>query len=92
MDDKSAIAQMYHHGRGSVESLTVSKECADKLGEADEKYNKLKEKLSLQKDLWQLFKDFENAVSDVRAEECADSYAEGFKFGLLLGIEAGESK
>lgn len=92
MNDKSAIGQMYHSARGSVESLNISRECADKLGEVDEKYNILKEKLSPQEEIWRLFEDFENALADLRAQESADYYAEGFKFGLLLGVEAGESK
>lgn len=92
MDDKSAIAQMYHGGRGSVERMEISRETSDILGEVDEKYNKLKEKLSPQEEIWQLFEDFENALEGLRAEEAADHYAEGFKFGLLLGVEAGASK
>lgn len=92
MDDRTAIAQMYHGGRGSVEKMEISRETSDILGAVDEKYNKLKDKLSSQEEIWRLFKDFEDAISDLRAEECADNYAEGFKFGLLLGIEAGKSK
>lgn len=92
MDDKSAIAQMYHCGRGHVEKMEISRETSDILGDVDEKYNKLKDKLSSQEEIWQLFKDFEEALSSLRAEEAADSYAEGFKFGLLLGVEAGASK
>lgn len=92
MDKKSAVAQMYHRGRGSVESMEISRETSDILGKVDKKYLILKEKLSPQKEIWQLFEDFENALADLRAEESADSYAEGFKFGLLLGVEAGASK
>lgn len=92
MDDKSAIAQMFLGGRGKNEYLRLSRESRDKAGEVDEKYKKLQESLSSQAEIWQLFEDFENAVSGLRAEEAADHYAEGFKFGLLLGVEAGESK
>ena len=92
MDDKSAIGQMYYGGRGSVEKMEISRETSDILGEVDEKYNKLKEKIGSQEEIWQLFEDFEDAISDLRAEECADHYAEGFKFGLILGVEAGASK
>ena len=92
MDDKSAIAQMYHRGRGYVEQMEISRETSDILGEVDEKYKKLKDKLSPQEEIWRVFEDFENALSDLRAEEAADHYAEGFRFGLLLGVEAGASK
>lgn len=43
MDDKSAIAQMYHCGRGHVEKMEISRETSDMLGDVDEKYNKLKD-------------------------------------------------
>lgn len=92
MDDRTAIAQMYFLKRGNFESVTLSRESRDKAGEVDEKYNKLKDKLSPQEEIWQLFEDFEDALADLRAEEAADHYAEGFKFGLLLGVEAGASK
>lgn len=92
MDNKTAIAQMLHNGRGYVENLTLSRECSDRLTEVDKKYEKLKEKLSSQEEIWKLFEELEDALSGLRAEESADFYAEGFKFGLLLGMEAGESK
>ena len=92
MDDKSAIGQMYYGGRGNFESVKTSIESRDKAGEVDEKYNKLKEKLGSQEEIWQLFEDFENALADLHELEAADHYAEGFKFGLILGVEAGVSK
>ena len=92
MDDRTAIGQMYFGGRGNFESVKLSRESREKAGEVDEKYKKLQESLSSQAEIWQLFEDFENAVSGLRAEEAADHYAEGFKFGLLMGVGAGESK
>ena len=92
MDGKTAIAQMFYDARGFSQNLKLSIESRDKSDVVDEKYHKLQDKLSGQEEIWKLFKDFENALLNLLSEESADYYAEGFKFGLLLGVEAGESK
>lgn len=84
--------QILYGQRGIYDYIKMSEEyrvCSKALSEA---YEKLKEKLQPQTEIWQLFKNFENAFDALQSEETGILYAEGFKFGLLIGIEAGESK
>lgn len=92
MKEYSAIGQMYYLGRGKCDYLKPEEKCLRQAAVLSEKYKLLKERLHITEELLPVLEDYENAVADYHANECAERYAEGFKFGLLLGIEAGESK
>lgn len=89
MDEKSVFWQMYYGGRGTSEYCQLSKETRAKAGIVSEKYKKLQAVLQTQKEIWRLFEEFEDAIAEYHSEETAERYFEAFKFGLLLGIEAG---
>ncbi len=89
---KTTIMQMFYHQRGNVDSIKLGAEDKELAKSESEKFQALKEKLQPLADIWDLFKKYMDAVALAQVEEVNRTYAEGFKFGLLIGIEAGESK
>ena len=89
---KSAILQMFYGQNGNVNSLKSFPK-QDKLTDAVENnYCLLCEKLKPQAELLELFEKYVESLENYYDCEIDNIYAEGFKFGLLVGIEAGESK
>ena len=92
MKTKSAILQMYYGRRGGNDQIDIDGDYYkhnQKMGEA---YEKLREKIQPLQELWELFIKFNECANEVNADEVEASYLEGFKFGLLIGVEAGESQ
>ncbi|MDE6691199.1 MAG: hypothetical protein K2K04_04430 [Clostridia bacterium] len=89
---KSAVLQMFYGENGKADYITYPPEEDKLLDEVDKYYDLMCEKLKPQEGLFELFEKFRESLENLRSFEADNYYAEGFKFGLLIGIEAGESK
>lgn len=89
---KSAVLQMFYGENGKADNLTYPPEEDALLDKVDKYYVLMCEKLKPQPELFELFEKFRESLEDLRSFEADNCYAEGFKFGLLIGVEAGESK
>ncbi len=89
---KSSILQMFYGQRGNLDNVKCSSGYFDILDEVAKSYDMLCKKLRLQTELWELFLKYKESLEKLHVCEVDDYYAEGFKFGLLIGVEAGESK
>ena len=86
---KSAIEQMCFGLRGTYESVRASEKYSQLMDKVCEFDDKLTEKLKYDKESAELFKD---AIDEASCEECETFYKEGFRFGVLLGIDVSEEK
>lgn len=89
---KSVIDEMCFGLRGTYESVRTSEKyfrLMDKVCKAD---NKLIEKLKDDEDAAKLYEQFKDAIEEASSEESKTFYKEGFRFGVLLGIEISEEK
>ncbi len=91
MARKSAILQMFYGERGNVNLIKTDKEHKESSGKVSDYYKELSEKLK-STELSQLFQKFCDAYDGLSAAESTAFYVEGFKFGLLIGIEACDGK
>lgn len=89
---KSAILQMFYGQRGNAESIKRFDDGNDIINAADSNYIELCKKLKSQPELLDLFIKYKDSMDDLLIREIDNHFAEGFKFGLLIGVEAGESK
>lgn len=89
---KTAIMQMFYGERGDSEKIIYSDECKECRNKSYEYYEKLCEKFKDDAEVLELFEKFIDWTERANVEEIDVNFAEGFKFGLLIGIEAGESK
>ncbi|MDR1092620.1 MAG: hypothetical protein LBL66_00555 [Clostridiales bacterium] len=84
---KSAILQMYYGERGQNDMIQ-STEAHRKLGNEVVRYEEeLNGKLAAYPELLGLFKKICNAAWRLNGEDVSLHFAEGFKFGLLMGLE-----
>ena len=89
---KSAILQIFYGQRGDSEKVKCAPEQTEYLNKAIEYNNKLCEKLKSMPEVMELFTQYNDWTERAYALEVDAYYLEGFKFGLLVGVEAGESK
>ncbi|MDE6558114.1 MAG: hypothetical protein K2K39_03300 [Clostridia bacterium] len=92
MKEKSAIMQIFYGQRGSADKLKSTPEYRENLRMVNNYYEKLCEILKDMPEALALLEKFNEYSGEVNASEVDGYYLEGFKFGLLIGIEAGESK
>ena len=92
MKNKSAILQMLYGQRGDSDKIKMNTQCEEYLSVADECMDSIKEKLKSMPEVWELFLKYREYMDLIHIEEVDAHYLEGFKFGLLIGVEAGESK
>ena len=89
---KSAIEQMCFGLRGTYESVRPSEKYSQLMDKVCEFNNKLTEKLKDDKEAAELYRQFKDAIDEASCEECETFYKEGFRFGVLLGIDVSEEK
>lgn len=90
--EKSVIRQMYYGQAINKNNIVLSEQgklLSDKVMEIE---NQILEKLRGQDKICKLFEEFNQAVEALHSEHTDTVFEEGFKCGLLIGIEAGESK
>ena len=92
-NDKSAIIKMFYGERGHYELINCHTPEYDRL--LDELVENDDELIKRLKDNPELAKMYEK-TKDLIEMKCCDTlavhYAEGFKFGLLIGMEVAESE
>lgn len=89
---KSAIEQMRYGLRGTYESVKVTKRYTSIMGkvcDADEALTKLL-KAGSEED--RLYRQFKEHIDEAAFEECESYYKEGFRFGVLLGLDIAEEQ
>ena len=89
---KSVILQILYGQRDGCKIVKCTpeyKECSDK---AAEYYNALCEKLKDMPEEIELLSNYCDWNMKAHIAEIDANYLEAFKFGLLIGVEAGESK
>lgn len=83
---------MFYGQRGTGDNIRYSHGDFDLIDAVDGSYDLLCEKLQPQAELWKLFLKYKECLENLHLREVDKHFAEGFKFGLLIGVEAGESK
>lgn len=88
MKTKSVISDIFNGVRGHRETMTIPKEERKHIGMVCDIYDELKVKLS--PELLNLHQKFVDALEGNWSEEVDFYFVEGFKLGLLIGIESME--
>lgn len=89
---KSAIEQMCAGLRGTYESVHTTEKYSQLMENVCQLDYKLTEKLKDDKEAAELYLQFKDALDETACEECETFYKEGFRFGVLLGIDITEEK
>ena len=92
MKNKSAILQMFYGQSGNVNRMKFIPESDPYVKAEGECYRKLQEMLEISPEAWELFLTYNQNKESLHLLSLDAHYLEGFKLGLLMGIEAGESK
>ncbi len=87
MKRKSAIMQMYYHERGGYEDIPRSNEYFKLLDEYVKNDSEIRDKLSEFPNLLELYKKANDSLEILNCESEDNHYLEGFKFGLLIGLD-----
>ena len=87
MNKKSAIYQMYYGEKGYYENMKPSAEYLSLLNKVCESEEVLYKKLKHSPKLLNCVKTHFDNFSDMHSQELFDNYKEGFKFGVLMGME-----
>lgn len=88
---KSAIEQMYYDSRGRNDFVPTGEKWSKSMDKVIKYYEELSKVLEKYPELKTLFEKFDKAIGESHAEECLNCYSEGFKFGVMLGIEIAPS-
>jgi hypothetical protein len=85
---KSVILDIFNGNRGHIETMKMPKDNSEKGDKLCNTYDELKEKLS--PETYKLHEKFVDELSRDYNNEVDFYFAEGFKLGLLIGIECME--
>lgn len=91
MESKSAILQMFNWRKNCGAPVKRGEGFARQAEKVNKIYAELSEKLKSMPELAELLREFDVQTCELESEEIDAHYADGFKFGLLIGIEAGTS-
>ncbi len=83
----SAISDMFYGRRGQLDQLPVTEEYRKQFNEFFVYQKELEEKLKQNPDLLQLYKQVLNSYDEVVCIQVEDYYAEGFRYGVLIGLD-----
>ncbi len=89
MNKQSAVKAMFSGSRGTYAQIKLSPEHEEAEKAMTEAVDAFLEKLTPEQQ--RLFHEAYDFIADENAAYAEDHFVEGFKFGLLIGIEAGES-
>ncbi|MGN1137327.1 MAG: DUF6809 family protein [Oscillospiraceae bacterium] len=84
---KSAIEQMCSGLRGTYESVQPTDKQSEIMSKVCEADTKLTAMLKSNIEATELYNQFKNAIEEANSEECETFYKEGFRFGVLMGID-----
>lgn len=83
----SAFEQMYSGERGRYDSVPLDKEWEKISDIRSDCYDKMEELLKEHSEIKKVFDQLMEATDTLGAIEADSYYKEGFRFGLLLGVE-----
>ena len=84
---KSGIAQMFFEGRGTGETLELTEEYHQLLDVYIDLEEKFEKEFLKTKDASDGYRKVVNAIHFLDSEECYCFYREGFRFGVLMGLD-----
>ncbi len=87
MKHKSAIMQMFYGERGSFDCIKHSREYFDINDEVLQVESKINKYFKKDPNALELFKKYDEVVTKLDCKSCDDHFLEGFRFGVLLGID-----
>ena len=90
MKSQSAIAQMYYGKRGNIDAVKSSNDYKNKVAVYNALEKELIKRLADFPELAELYKQVAKASDETHYADVFDFYVEGFRFGLLLGLDAAE--
>lgn len=92
MKKSTAIMQMLYGQRGNANAIKDNAKVKERMDTVNACYEKMREALEDLPEIWKLFNEYIESTTLFHLDELDEHYEEGFQFGLLIGIEAGESK
>ena len=87
MKEYSAIKEMFYGNRGTSEHIAPTKNYQEMLAEFVKKQDKLYEGLKKFPKLLELYNELENLSDALETENVDNYYSEGFRFGVLMGLD-----
>ena len=87
MKRNSTIMKMYYGKCGNSECIPRSEEYSRLLDEVIENDNEIRKQLRKYSDLLALYEKTNNSINAMYAEAMNHYYFEGFRFGILMGID-----
>ena len=87
MKKYSAIREMFYGNRGQNDTIQIEDEDVKVLDVIIECDDYLRDKLSSTPDLFEKYKKFDDAVSELGLIENEHYFAKGFRFGFLMAID-----
>jgi len=84
---KSVIRQMFLEEKGSCQSINPSENYNETRNEIIEYENKFKEWIKSNQELFELYSKISDTTTTLISETETTHYVEGFKLGILLGLE-----
>lgn len=83
--NKSIIKQIFNGFKGTAEQMRLTEQERILARDVSDAYDELKQRLTPEQ--LKFLNAFENAIEEEHIEELDHFYVEGFKLGLLIGIE-----
>ena len=87
MKKYSAIREMFYGNRGQNDTVQIEDEDVKVLDVITECDDYLRNKLSSAPELFEKYKKFDDAVSELGLIENEHYFAEGFRFGFLMAMD-----
>lgn len=87
MKRESAIREMFNGNRGRCDQIPMTKEYRQLLAEAEESEEVFLSALGKEERLIELYKKEKEDLEEIWSNECDAYFCEGFRFGVLLGID-----
>lgn len=91
MRKNSAIMQMYYGERGQYDHIPYSDEARRLLDEFIKEDAQFRAHLSNFPDLLKLYEKVNDSIEALNCETEDNYYAEGFRFGFLMGLDVAEN-
>jgi len=85
--NESVILQMLYGKRGTLEAVEPTEKYKRLLKESAEREKELRENLKDNPEILALFEKADESFGALYSESVDTYYIEGFKFGLLMGLE-----
>ena len=87
MKKKSMILEMFNGNRGRYDQIPMTEEYWDLVKEAEENENNFLAALNEKEELIELFKKVKESIEAMWSNECESHFCEGFRYGVLLGMD-----